>query len=229
MKVLLKNKEYPLIASPQLTKELGTTAAIFFQKLHYLLLEADKKKYKKPKYFKIINNRKWYYHTFEKWQETLGMFSISTIKRAVAKLRELGLIEVQKLDLVKRERVNYYAINYQKLKELFGICFETKTKVPTPPAPDNNQKIIGTDKPTQPEASSDDLAMLQSQHRTLYRQLRDLKVDIKHNDPLIFNFASTPKAIIGYAASATSRLEINKWQWHTPEQILPQHFFIYQE
>lgn len=227
MKVLLQTNEFPLIASPKLTKELGASAAIFFQKLHYLLLEADKKKYKKPKFFKVINNRKWYYHSFEKWQTTLGMFSLSTIKRAVVKLRALGLIEVQKLDPEKQ--VNYYTINYKKLKELFGISVERKATPPTPPVPEKSQNIVGTDSPTQPEASLEGLAVLQSQHRELYRKLRGLKVDISHEDPLIFHYANTPREILAYAASASNRLDINRWQWYVPEQILPQHFFLYQE
>ncbi len=114
--ILLTNQEYPLIASPQLAKELGTAAATFLQKLHFLL--SENRKFKQKKNLTTYLNRKWWFHTFEEWQTTLGMFSVSTIKRAVAKLKELGLIEINKLSKIKSIRVNYYAINYQKLKEL---------------------------------------------------------------------------------------------------------------
>ena len=225
-KVLLRANEYPIIASPQLAKELGMPAATFLQKLYFLL--NDTRKYKNKKNLTQHSNRKWWFHTFEEWQSTLGLFSVSSIKRAVVKLKELGLIEINKLDPNKYMRVNYYTINYKKLKDLFGIGTETKAQAPTPTAPDNNQKIVGTDVPTQPEASTDDLAILQSQHRALYRQLRAYKVDITHDDPLIFQCANKPKEILAYAASASNRLDLKKWQWHTPEQIFPQHLFLFQ-
>ena len=124
--ILLQNNEYPIIASPMLCKELGLPAASFLQKLYYLLNETGK--YKRKKNLTQHNNRKWWFHTFEEWTSTLGFFSISTIKRAVSKLKELGLIEINKLDSNKSMRVNYYSINYKKLKELFGISFsQTKT------------------------------------------------------------------------------------------------------
>ena len=86
--ILLQHQEYPLIASPQLAKELGTAAATFLQKLHFLISET--RKYKQKKNLTVHQNRKWWFHTFEEWQSTLGLFSVSTIKRAVAKLKELG-------------------------------------------------------------------------------------------------------------------------------------------
>lgn len=224
-KVLLQTNEYPIIASPQLAKELGMPAATFLQKLYFLL--NDTRKYKNKKNLTQHNNRKWWFHTYEEWQSTLGLFSVSSIKRAVVKLKELGLIEINKLDPNKSMRVNYYTINYKKLKDLFGIGTEAKTQSPNPTAPDDNQKIVGTDVPTQPEASADDLSILQSQHRALYRQLRAYKVDIIHDDPLIFQYSNKPREILAYAASASNRLDLKKWQWHTPEQIFPQHLFIY--
>ena len=45
--ILLQNQEYPLIASPQLAKELGTAAATFLQNLHFLISETRKNKQKK--------------------------------------------------------------------------------------------------------------------------------------------------------------------------------------
>ena len=45
--VLLQHQEYPLIASPQLAKELGTAAATFLQKLHFLISETRKYKQKR--------------------------------------------------------------------------------------------------------------------------------------------------------------------------------------
>jgi hypothetical protein len=90
-------------------------------------------------------------HTFEEWQSTLGLFSVSTIKRAVAKFKEFGLIEINKLSKIKSMRVNYYTINYKKLKQLFGIgiSLPTKKDPSTPPAA---EPIKGNDAPIHPVA-----------------------------------------------------------------------------
>jgi hypothetical protein len=47
MKLLLQHNEYPLIASPELAKVLGITAATFLQKLYFLISETRKRKTKK--------------------------------------------------------------------------------------------------------------------------------------------------------------------------------------
>ncbi|MDV2469813.1 hypothetical protein QR674_12565 [Acinetobacter chinensis] len=215
--MLLQSGEYPLIASPQLIRELGHAGAMFLQKLHYLINE--NRKFKQKKNLTMHKNRKWWFHTFEEWQHTLGMFSVSTIKRAVAKLKELGLIEIDKLSRIKSIRVNYYTINYNKLKDLFGITTSASKPKPAPKA--EPEKIEGSDIPAHPEATADDLACMQSEHRILYKRLREHKVDISHEDPRLYEWVDRTRTIIAYAASATNRLDIRKWQWHTPEQILP--------
>ena len=217
--ILLQNNEYPIIASPMLCKELGLPAASFFQKLYYLLNETGK--YKRKKNLTQHNNRKWWFHTFEEWTSTLGLFSLSTIKRAVSKLKELGLIEINKLDSNKSMRVNYYTINYKKLKELFGISVsQTKTVVEQKT---ETETIVGTDTPTEPEATPEQLATIPSQNRALYRQLRQYKLDIAYDDPRLHFWDKKTRSVLAYTASACNRLNINRWQWHTPEQVLPEN------
>lgn len=215
--ILLTNQEYPLIASPQLAKELGTAAATFLQKLHFLISET--RKYKQKMNLTVHQNRKWWFHTFEEWQSTLGLFSVSTIKRAVAKLKELGLIEINKLSKIKSMRVNYYTINYKKLKALFGISTGATKPQPKPKLmPD---RIEGTEAPIHAEASAEDIATIPRENRAIYRQLRQFKLDIAHDDPRLFHWQKISRTVIAYAASASNRLNLNKWQWHMPEQILP--------
>ncbi|WP_336949070.1 hypothetical protein [Acinetobacter junii] len=222
MKLLLQHNEYPLIASPELAKVLGITAATFLQKLYFLI--SENRKFKKKKNLTTHNGRKWWFHTFEEWQTTLGMFSVSTIKRAVAKLRALGLIHVAKLSDIKSDRVNYYTIDYNKLKSLFCIEIPTEPKsTPKPAAKNNQDKVVGTDTPQNPDATPDQLKSMPDKQRLLYNQLRKLKLDISHADPILEIWAHNAKMISAYAASASSRLDITKWHWHTPEQILPHH------
>lgn len=216
--ILLQNNEYPIIASPMLCKELGLPAASFLQKLYYLLNETGR--YKRKKNLTQHNNRKWWFHTFEEWASTLGLFSISTIKRAVSKLKELGLIEINKLDSNKSMRVNYYTINYKKLKEIFGLgTLQSKPE----PTSDVSQTRKGTDLPLYPEATAEQVSTIPEINRQLYRQLRKLKLDIAYDSPWLLAWQNRHREVIAYVASATSRLDINKWQWHTPEQIMPAH------
>lgn len=222
MKLLLQHNEYPLIASPELAKVLGITAATFLQKLYFLISETRKRKTKKN--LTTHKGRKWWFHTYEEWQATLGMFSVSTIKRAVAKLRALGLIQVAKLSEIKSDRVNYYTIDYKKLKTLFCIDIPTEpTPEPKPTPTPQQDKIVGTATPQNPPATPEQLSKLPDNQRKLYNQLRILKLDITHTEPLLEIWAHNAKMISAYVASASSRLDITKWHWHTPQQILPNH------
>jgi len=216
--ILLQNNEYPIIASPMLCNELGLPAATFLQKLYYLLNET--RKYNRKKNLTQHNNRKWWFHTYKDWTETLGFFSISTIKRAVAKLKQMGLIEINKLDPNKSMRVNYYTINYKKLKEIFGLVTLQRKPEPTSGV---SQTPKGTDLPFNPEATADQVSTLPDINRQLYRQLRKLKLDIAYDSPLLLAWQNRQREVIAYVASATSRLDINKWQWHTPKQVMPAH------
>ncbi|WP_228284353.1 hypothetical protein [Acinetobacter sp. Tr-809] len=205
-----------------MAKVLGITAATFLQKLYYLINETRKRKTKKN--LTTYKGRKWWFHTFEEWKETLGMFSVSTIKRAVAKLRALGLIQVAKLSDVKSDRVNYYTIDYKKLKSLFCIDIPTSdTPVPPPAAAPHQDKIIGTPEPQNPPATPDQLRAMPDKQRKLYNQLRALKLDITPCEPLLEIWVHHANMITAYVASASSRLDITKWHWHTPVQILPSH------
>ena len=48
-----------------------------------------------------------------------GLYSVSTIKRVVSKLKDEGILIVKKLSHSKWLQTNYYTINYHKLKQIF--------------------------------------------------------------------------------------------------------------
>ncbi|WP_038343286.1 hypothetical protein [Acinetobacter sp. A47] len=106
---LLISGDYPLIASPALAKAYGVAAANFLQKLHYCLENNEGK---------IYNGKKYWFHSYEQWQTTLGVYSVSTIKRIVAKLKQAGVLLIEKLAQNKWLQTNFYTINYKKLKQL---------------------------------------------------------------------------------------------------------------
>ncbi|WP_288384972.1 hypothetical protein [uncultured Acinetobacter sp.] len=109
---LLISGDYPLIASPTLAKAYGVAAANFLQKLHYCLENNEGK---------IFNGKKYWFHSYEQWQATLGVYSVSTIKRIVSKLKQAGILVIEKLAQNKWLQTNFYTINYKKLKQLITV------------------------------------------------------------------------------------------------------------
>lgn len=104
----LLTNESPLIILPSLALKLGTNEAIFLQQLHYWLGKTDN----------TYNGIKWAYNTIQQWADQLKIMSVATIERAVAKLKKLGVLLVEKLNPNKSDRTNFYSINYKKLAEI---------------------------------------------------------------------------------------------------------------
>jgi len=117
--ILLAPSDYPLIASPTLAKAYGVAAATFLQKLHYCLEKSDAQVHKGKKYW---------FHSYEQWQQTLGIYSVSTIKRIVAKLKQAEILVIKKLSKNKWLQTNFYSINYKKLKQLIQPNTETQAQ-----------------------------------------------------------------------------------------------------
>ena len=88
---LLVQGDYPLIASPTLAQAYGMAAATFLQKLHYCLQNSETKTHQSKKYF---------FHSYEQWVETLGFYSVSTIKRVISKLKQDGILLVNRTRFV---------------------------------------------------------------------------------------------------------------------------------
>ena len=100
--ILLAPSDYHLIASPTLAKAYGVAAATFLQKLHYCLEHSDAQ---------IHQGKKYWFHSYEQWQQTLGIYSVSTIKRIVAKLKQAEILVIKKLSKNKWLQTNFYSIN----------------------------------------------------------------------------------------------------------------------
>lgn len=105
----LLTKDYPLIVLPSLAKKLGATSATLLQQIHY---------WTQKKCGSLIDGVRWIYNTYQQWQEQIPYLSVSTIKRAIARLRELNLIKVERHDKSDWNHRNYYAIDYESLKAL---------------------------------------------------------------------------------------------------------------
>jgi len=96
-----------LLLPPQLARKIGFSAALVLQQMHYWL---GKSKH-------LINGVRWIYNSFPAWAEQLPL-AVRTIKRAIAKLRELNLIQVERHGKQQWDQTNWYTINYQELEAL---------------------------------------------------------------------------------------------------------------
>jgi hypothetical protein len=99
--------EHPLIILPSLAVKIGLNEAIFLQQLHYWLKKTEH----------IIDNKKWVYNTYEQWRQQLPFFCIRTLKTTVTSLINKGFIDAKSLSADKRNKTNYYTINYQKFND----------------------------------------------------------------------------------------------------------------
>ena len=134
---LLVKGDYPLIASPTLAQAYGVPSAMFLQKLHYYLQSSDAK---------CIQQQKYFYHSYEQWADTLGIYSVSTIKRIVSKLKKAGILIVKKLAQNKWLQTNFYTINYRKLSTFLKSMAaqnQTATSLENQDTLDSSIKITG--------------------------------------------------------------------------------------
>jgi hypothetical protein len=83
--------------SPALAFKIGRSAATILQQAHYWM---------SVKGGKTIDGIKWFWKTYEQWAEELSL-SISTARRAIAKLKSLGLLEIKKLSAKTHYQANW--------------------------------------------------------------------------------------------------------------------------
>ncbi|HHH7292330.1 TPA: hypothetical protein ACP2PW_004677, partial [Escherichia coli] len=97
--------ERPLVINTQLAMKIGLNEAIVLQQLHYWLRDTSSGT--------ECNGVRWIYNTTEQWLEQFPFWSESTLKRAFASLKTLGLLRSEKLNKSKRDMTNFYTINYE--------------------------------------------------------------------------------------------------------------------
>lgn len=237
---LLVQGDYPLIASPTLAVHYGLPSAMFLQKLHYCLQSKDAI---------CIKQQKFFYHTYEKWAETLGIYSVSTIKRIVSKLKKAEILIVKKLAQNKWLQTNFYTINYRKLSSLLKDFQKSEHIDPSDVtlAPTRSQDTDVIQKPhatsklsvTQPfvikkakvatttglsqalNPVAQDVALkaMSLEKRGLYKQLLQYKVDIHYDDARLDDWISKRNYVIQKVAYLKDQLGHLKIFWHTPEQL----------
>ncbi|WP_169156513.1 hypothetical protein [Brasilonema bromeliae] len=106
--------EKPLLIPPLVAREIGLEAAIILQQIHYFSQNSK---------HILRDGQRWFYLTLEGWAEKLPFFKMSTIRRAIGKLRQLELINVHRHSQHTWYQANWYTINLENVKALWDrIC-----------------------------------------------------------------------------------------------------------
>lgn len=102
MKASLLIPETPMVILPTLAERIGLNEALFLQQLHYWISKSNH----------LHEGKRWVYNSYEGWQKHFPFWSVATIKRIVASLKNKGLIEIKNFNSLKLDRTNWYTINY---------------------------------------------------------------------------------------------------------------------
>lgn len=104
--------EQPLVILPKLAQTIGLNEAIFIQQLHYWLNLSKN----------IHDGIRWSYNTYDELQEQFPFWSVRTIKNIVKDLKEKKLILVGNFSADKRDKTNWYSIDYVLFEETIRSC-----------------------------------------------------------------------------------------------------------
>jgi hypothetical protein len=107
---LLVDEEICLITQPVVSLKLGKSSAIFLQQLHYWMTS-------RGEVGVTVDGQRWVYNSYKSWVGNIRIFSESTIRRAVRKLEDLGIVLTKNMNHKKSDHTKWYTINYDKLKE----------------------------------------------------------------------------------------------------------------
>lgn len=234
--------EAPIVSFPCLENVMGRAESVLLQKLHYLLHHSTLCNIGAYKIERTARNKKKYLGVaYEAIVELMGMMSLSTVKRAVKRLRALGILVVEKLAKSVWIRLNFYRIDYHKLNEVLGLDFiqEDECSDESAKTDDLNQdierkikvakeaKVIesktenlpnGTDKPRCARVLNRELDSQTEAVRKLYMMLRGFRVDIDLSHALFKRAGQLDRQKIAqHILSVKSGYFANFW--HTPEQL----------
>lgn len=114
----LLNNEKPLLILPELAAKLGLNETIFLQQLHYWLQDSKN----------VRDGHKWVYNTYDEWHKQFPFWSLSTLRRVIAKLEKENLIITGNYNRFKLDKTKWYRINYDSLGPLLDMKDEVDSE-----------------------------------------------------------------------------------------------------
>ncbi|MGG6297752.1 hypothetical protein ACQ4M4_25445 [Leptolyngbya sp. AN02str] len=94
----------------------GFDEGAFLQQLHYWTLNSQTAGW-------IVDGVKWVYNSLKSWQAQFPWMSEYGLRKAIANLKKLGLIQTAQHWLTSYRRVMFYRIDYEQLKIFLGdVC-----------------------------------------------------------------------------------------------------------
>lgn len=95
----------PLMVQPSLACAIGLNEALVLQQVHYWLQRSTTE----------IGDHRWVYNTVDEWREQFPFWSMDTVRRTIANLKEKGLLISARLSANKFDRTAYYRIDREIL------------------------------------------------------------------------------------------------------------------
>jgi TFIIE alpha subunit len=139
--------EPPLVVSPTLARVIGLQEAIVLQQIHYWAAHSKT----------VHDGRRWVYNTYEEWAVQFPFWKPESIRKIVANLRDERLIDIEKLSSDRANRTNYYAINYDRLREIAGSKTKDHPEESTAPSGKDHRINNRKNPPVHPEESTGSL------------------------------------------------------------------------
>jgi hypothetical protein len=201
-----------LVLSPTIALEVGRSAAIVLQQLHYWISS--------PKnYGAVKEGNRWIYNSYQQWHEQIRVLSAKTIQRAFKLLEDKGLILSQQFKKGSCDQTKAYTIMYDRLS-----TFEKKEEL-TPKKinvdtnkNDKKSSISHVDKMSKPSGQNDQILIRKTKNTT------ENSLFLPQNQaPILLECNSKIIAVV--ADKKTGGEEINdllsSWQkWVNPEQAI---------
>lgn len=102
--------DQPLQVLPSLAESIGLNESLVLQQIHWLLSRSKKKN----------SGKYWVFNTYEEWRDKhFRFFSLSTVRRTIKNLEDLGLItSTTEFNKMKVDKTKWYTINYEELDNL---------------------------------------------------------------------------------------------------------------
>lgn len=99
------------ILNNSLAISFGSNAATFINRLDYWLQQG---------YGELHNNKRWIFNTYQQWSDQLPWLSVDQIKRIIRKLKDDGILLIERLKRHQWRQVNYYTLNYDRIAEILS-------------------------------------------------------------------------------------------------------------